>query len=287
MTHQFGIRELRETFEKQGFVHPVPVIGSQLAQAYAERMQGSLAELAEEDRFADWTYYKPYLIFDWFYELATARALLDAVEQLLGPNILLWGGTIAMKEPRSRRFFSWHQDEKYWPLQPKGRAVVTWLALGEVNEQNGFVQFVPRSHKQGCIEHSMTYHPDNYLRRGQQVDAGFDLSTAEGVCLQPGEMSMHHGLTVHGSGGNQTDSPRLGIMMTYVPTEVQTPDSDESAILLRGKDTHGHFQQESFDPGFATAENRKLHREIMIRIKDRTLSAQGKQQAYGTSPQVP
>ena len=283
MTHKSAIRDLRTTFEREGFVYPVSVIGAQTAQVYAERMQRSLAELAGEQGFADWTYYKPYLIFDWFYELATTRALLDAVEVLLGPDILLWGGTIALKEPRSKRFFSWHQDEKYWPLEPKGRAVVTWLALGEVSEQNGFVQFVPRSHKQGCIEHSMTYHPDNYLRRGQQVDTGFDLSTAEGVCLQPGEMSMHHGLTVHGSGGNHTDFPRLGIMMTYVPPDVQTPGSDESAILVRGKDTHHHFQHESFNPGLATAENRKMHREIMIRIAERTLSTSEKQQAYGTS----
>ena len=67
-------------------------------------MQSSLAELAGEQRFADWTYYKPYLIFDWFYELATTRALLDAVEALLGPDILLWGGTIALKEPRQKDF---------------------------------------------------------------------------------------------------------------------------------------------------------------------------------------
>ena len=134
MTHKSVIRDLRLTFEREAFVYPVPVIGSQTAQEYAERIQSSLAELAGEQGFADWTYYKPYLIFEWFYELATSRALLDAVEVLLGPDILLWGRTIALKEPRSKRFFSWHQDEKYWPLEPNGGSVVTWLALGGVSE---------------------------------------------------------------------------------------------------------------------------------------------------------
>lgn len=270
-------------FHEQGCAHPIRVMPEDVGLEFGRRLQRDLAALSGETGFDDWTYYKPYLIFDWYFDLACDDTLLDAVEQLVGPNILLWGGSIVVKEPRTKGYFSWHQDEEYWNLEPKGKAVVAWLALGEVNAGNGCMRYIPGSHREGSFLHELTYHPDNYLRRGQRLINDPDLDEAVDIELHPGEMSLHHGLVVHGSGANESDQPRLGITMTFIPADVKAIGADESAVLVRGEDAHHYFRTEQRPRGLAMPEDREIHRAAMEEITARTISRAGKQQAFSES----
>ncbi|REJ66803.1 MAG: phytanoyl-CoA dioxygenase family protein [Planctomycetota bacterium] len=274
------VADIADRFQQDGCVHPIEVLSEAEAGTYAKRMQHDLADLASEDNFADWNYYKPYLIFEWFYELATSRRLLDTVEQVVGPDVVLWGGSISNKPPHSSGFFSWHQDEKYWHLEPQGRAVVAWLALSTVDEQNGCLKYLPGTHRKGEVAHEMTYHPDNYLRRGQQIVDATQLDEAVSIVLRPGEMSLHHGLVIHGSGPNESSRPRLGVNITYLPPEVRAPGARESAILVRGEDRFGNYAAETPARGSASSEARLEHQRAMAGITRRTLSTAGKRAAY-------
>ena len=200
---------------------------------------------------------KPYLILRSAYEIATNPLLLDAVESVLGPNILLWDSSYVIKEPSSEGFISWHQDLTYWGLQMDSDddLVTAWVALTPATVENGCMQFVLDSHRQGRFEHQDTYDENNILHRGQSIQNNFDPDLIEQIELQPGQASLHHGWAVHSSNQNTSNQRRVGLTFNYVKTSVrQTVGQEESATLVRGKDEYGHFLPEpKCESDFASA----------------------------------
>jgi len=87
-----------------------------------------------------------------FYNLCRTPAILDYVEDLLGPNFFQWGGQFFLKEPNDGSVVPWHQDAQYWPLNPSN-AVTVWLAVFDTDEENGAMKVVSGSHKMGRFVH--------------------------------------------------------------------------------------------------------------------------------------
>ena len=109
---------------------------------------------------------KPYLLMKSAIDIAQNPVLLDAVESLLGPDILLWDSAYVIKEPKNKKYVSWHQDLTYWGLD--GEELVTaWVALSEVKTENGCMKMFPGSHRKGKYEHHSTFDEENILHRGQ------------------------------------------------------------------------------------------------------------------------
>ncbi len=190
---------------------------------------------------------KPYLILRSAYEIATNPLLLDAVESVLGPDILLWDSSYVIKEPASEGFISWHQDLTYWGLQMDSDddLVTAWVALTPATVENGCMQFVIDSHRQGQFKHHDTYDEKNILHRGQSIQDDFDQSQVEQIELRAGQASLHHGWAVHSSNQNLSSQRRVGLTFNYVRTSVrQTVGQEESATLVRGRDDYGHFLPE-------------------------------------------
>jgi non-haem Fe2+, alpha-ketoglutarate-dependent halogenase len=184
---------------------------------------------------------KPHLLFTWLDALVRNEAVLDAVEDVIGPDILCWGGSFFTKEARTQDYVSWHQDLTYWGLEPAD-IVTAWIALSPSTPESGCMRVVPGSHRQDVIPHTETFAAQNLLSRGQEIQVEVDEATAVDLVLQPGEMSLHHVKLIHGSNPNRSDDRRIGYAIRYIPTSVrQTAGAEDSAMLVRGVDRYRHF----------------------------------------------
>jgi ectoine hydroxylase-related dioxygenase (phytanoyl-CoA dioxygenase family) len=227
-----------ERFARDGFLFPVRILSEAAA---AEARARTLAAL--EAGHGELLDYKANLAFRWIDAIAHAPALLEAVAGLLGPDLLLWSCSFAIKPPRSAGRFTWHQDATYWGLDPPV-GLTAWLALGPVDRANGAMQFVPGAHRGGQLRHVNTFAADVMLPRGQEIVDLPDGDRAVDLALASGEASFHHVFTPHASGPNGTDTHRIGCAMVFIPTHVRQARGRESAMLVRGEDRFGHFETE-------------------------------------------
>src|SRR5262245_42837874 len=187
--------------------------------------------------------HKSHLLFPWINDLMRHPRVLDAIEDVLGPNLLVWSTSFFIKEPHDPGFVSWHQDATYWGLSEP--AVCTaWIALSPANTVSGCMKFVPGTHKKQ-VDHADTFHKDNLLTRGQEIAVDVDEAKAIYAPLEPGQASLHHVLLFHGSAPNRSDDRRIGLAIRYVPTHVrQAVGAKDSATLVRGVDTYNNFDTE-------------------------------------------
>jgi non-heme Fe2+,alpha-ketoglutarate-dependent halogenase len=187
---------------------------------------------------------KPYLLFPWAAELVRHTRILDCVQDLIGPDIMVFHTTVWLKEPHSESFVPWHQDATYFGLTPFEH-VTAWVALTDSTPENGCVQIIPRSHATGQRPHFDQPDPRAMLSRGQTLADTIEEDRAIDLVLRAGEVSFHHTLSFHRSGINHTETRRLGIGVSYIPTRVRHVGATRlSASLVRGIDRYGHFDHE-------------------------------------------
>ena len=251
-----------EQYERDGYFYPVPVLSADEARASRERLERAERDLGGPLRGVYRV--KPHLLFTWLADLVRHPLILDAVEDVLGPDILCWNTSFFTKEAQSPGFVSWHQDATYWGLSEPD-VLTAWVAFTESTPANGNMRVVPGSHRTP-VAHVDTFHPDNLLSRGQELAVEVDEALARDIVLRPGEMSLHHVLIVHGSGANPSADRRIGFAIRYIPTRIrQVAGPRDSATLVRGADAFGHFELEprpeaDLDPAMVA-----LHREISER----------------------
>ncbi len=223
-------------YRKDGFVYPIPVIDFKNAtqcRVKLEEVEKKIGKLHYKS--------KVHTILAWVYELATHHNILDLVEKILGPNILLHNATFIIKEANTPSHVSWHQDLTYWGFSHDDQVSV-WLALSPANELSGAMQMIPESHTSGMIEHITTKDKNNVLLQGQKV-IGVNEKNATLCPLLPGEASFHHGWTLHRSKPNRSSDRRIGLNFQYLATHVkQTKHNNDSAICVRGFDQYNNFK---------------------------------------------
>jgi ectoine hydroxylase-related dioxygenase (phytanoyl-CoA dioxygenase family) len=159
-----------------------------------------------------------HLFFDWAYQLVSHEAVVNAVEAVLGNDILVDGSLVLWKQPQHSGYVSWHQDSVYsvWHLTPCTSA---WIALTPSTSVNGCMRVIPGSHKHGSLDHGNIRDEANMVRRGEVVKMSIDEGQAVDVVLQPGEMSLHHSTTIHGSNPNSSPEPRIGFIVRFVTSQ--------------------------------------------------------------------
>ena len=232
-----AVRQYQDT----GFLSPIrvmPTADAATIRTKLESFEAGAGPLAGKLR------QKSPLLFTWLNDLIRHERILDAVEDVIGPDILCWGSSFFIKEPRNPSFVSWHQDSTYWGLDPAD-IVTAWVALSDSTTENGAMRVVPRSHTMAQIPHHDTFRPDNLLSRGQEIMVDVDDALAETLVLQAGEMSLHHVRLIHGSEPNPSDTRRIGFAIRYLPSYVrQIAGSHDWATLVRGTDRYGNFELE-------------------------------------------
>ncbi len=251
-----------EQFQRDGFVFPVRVMSE--AAAVECRRQLEDFERSTGGPLRGELRHKSHLLFTWIADLVRHERILDAVQDLFGANLLCWTTNFFIKEARDPAFVSWHQDSTYWGLD-RPDVVTAWVALTPADEGNGAMGFIPGSHKLDQIPHRDTFHRNNLLTRGQEVMVEVDESKQVRVCLQPGEMSLHHVRLVHGSPPNPSNARRIGLAIRYIPTSVRQIAGEDSATLVRGTDEHHHFEHEPRPAGDLQPEFVALHKHIAKR----------------------
>lgn len=228
-------------FRKDGYLFPIRVMSAEDAAGYRFALEGY--ERQTGGPIAGNLRHKTHLLFTWASEIAHNPAVLDAVESILGPDILLWGSSFFIKEPQTTAYVSWHQDGTYWGLD--GPDVVTaWIALADAPVESGAMRFWPGSHLKSQIPHNDTFAEDNLLSRGQEIAVEVPDDEGVDVPLKAGEMSLHHVLLVHGSKPNRSNDRRIGFALRYIPTSLAQTKTKDHATLVRGRDAYGHFTQE-------------------------------------------
>ena len=229
-------------YEEQGYLFPLPALTTEEVGRYRGEMEDLLAHHGEAGR--DVLRHKGHVALAWLAELVCHPAIIEPVSDILGPDILCWTTNFFIKEPRSPGFVSWHQDATYWGLS-SDEVLTAWVALSDSRPESGCMGFVPGSHRMRQIPHHDTFDPDNLLTRGQEIEVDVDPGSVVDVVLRAGEMSLHHVLMVHGSGPNASDEPRIGVAIRYMPTRIrQLLPHRDTATLVNGKDTLGHFELE-------------------------------------------
>lgn len=236
-----------ESYHTNGYLAPIRAFPAEEAARYRRALDGFEAE--HPDRTA-MLRNKTHLALAWADELIRHPGILDAVESVIGPNILCWGSSFFIKNAHDPSYVSWHQDSTYWGLEPPD-IVTAWVALSDSVEENGAMRVVPGTHQMEQVSHRDTFAKDNLLSRGQEIAVEVDPARAAALELQPGEMSLHHVRLIHGSEPNPSGRRRIGFAIRYLPTHVrQVVGKTDSATLVRGVDQHGNFlpeQRPAFD----------------------------------------
>jgi non-haem Fe2+, alpha-ketoglutarate-dependent halogenase len=234
-------------YREDGFVFPLRAYAPEVAARYraeVERTCGATAPPAAALTGSVSYRVKPYLLFTWAARMVRDAAILDAVEDLIGPDILVFHTTMWWKTPGSPNRVPWHQDGTYFGLAPFEH-VTAWVALTASNERTGCVRILPGSHTAGQLPHADHRDATLMLSRGQTVAGEVDGARAVPVVLAPGEFSLHHTMAIHSSDPNTGDEDRIGIGISYIPTRVRHVGPTRlSATLVRGEDRYGHFDLE-------------------------------------------
>ena len=230
-----------QNYRRDGYHFPVPVLTATEVAHYRGCLEEHEAKTGAP--LQGNLRHKAHLLFTWVDELVHHRKIVDAAEDVLGPNLLCWTTNFFIKEANSPGFVSWHQDAFYWGLS-KDDVMTAWVALSPANLESGCMKFVPGSQTQDHLQHVDTFHKDNLLSRGQEIAVKVDGQKTVDCILKPGEMSLHHVKLVHGSEPNKSNDRRIGLAIRYIPTDLKQLKVRDSATLVRGVDRHGNFDLE-------------------------------------------
>ena len=234
-----------EQYARDGYFFPVDCLAPDEVAHYRDCLEAFEREQGDTfGRLPNLVRAKSHLLFTWMDALVRHPKVLDAVESLIGPDILIYHLTSWLKEPHDGAHVSWHQDGTYFGLD-RSEQVTAWIALTDSTPEMGCIKLLPGSHAIGQQPHRDTITPGNLLSRGQTIDQKLNYDKYVTMPLRAGQISLHHTHLVHRSDPNRTDRRRIGIGVSYIPTRCRLiNDVRVTASLVRGQDTFHHFDPE-------------------------------------------
>ena len=225
-------------FDEQGFLSPIRAFSAERARGYRARLEALEARFPGDMKKLKT---KSHLLCPWVLEMAEDPYVLDIFEDLIGPDIRCWSMAWRVKKADGRTLAGWHQDSAYGSPVP---VVLGALALSECGTTQGCLRGIPGSHKWGVLRHEESDDQSSILARGQYIVDEFEDSGAVDFALHPGEMVLFHNSLVHGSAVNHGPDRRILLLIEMVPTWAAMDKFRESAMLVRGTDTFGNFDDE-------------------------------------------
>ncbi|HSU06271.1 MAG TPA: phytanoyl-CoA dioxygenase family protein [Acetobacteraceae bacterium] len=225
-----------EAFDRDGFVAPVRAITEARAAYYRQRLEAFEATYPDQRIKLD---QKAHMLCPWVDEMIREPGILDATEDLIGPDILCWGTSLRAKQADGRTFAGWHQDTAYADVKPI--VVIVALALSPARTENGCIRGIPGSHRGPLLPHREAFATDSLLSREQFIDATIDEAKAVDFPLDPGEVALFNNAIIHSSKPNFGSNRRILFLLEMVPTRAYQHSPRESAVLVRGQDSHGNF----------------------------------------------
>ena len=227
-------------YQKDGVVAPITVMPVSVASELRRRLES--AESSFPQIIGPEKRNNAHYVLACLDEIVHREEILDAVECLIGPDIVLTNTVLFIKEPNSLHHVTYHQDATYMGLEPQD-SLTAWIALTESTRENGCVRMIQGSHLLDIQQHIDTFGEDNILTRGQQIE-NINEERVLDIELEPGQMSLHHCRTVHGSRPNKTSNRRIGIaLQAFVHPSTHQVYGEDYALLVRGRDDYGNFSK--------------------------------------------
>ncbi len=242
-----GHATLKTQFERDGYVPRIPVLSADEAgvvRAAFDVLEAGVGRDRAQIGLLDCHYQEAFV-----HRLATHPAILDAVAALIGDDLMLLASHFFCKYPAANQpeppFVAWHQDVTYWGLEPPF-AVTAWYAVDDSDAENGCMRVIPGSHL-ALRRHGAATEPGNLLSVNQEASLSpEEVAGAVDLPLSAGEISLHHGLLIHGSNPNRSDRRRCGLTLRFIPPSVRQSELNShqrrwNPLLVRGSDVYGHY----------------------------------------------
>src|SRR5687767_6724511 len=220
-------------YEEVGFLQSIPILSPAEVADFRAAIEETCRALGGRVTRLD----GPHLFFQWAWHLSTHPRVLDCMEQLIGPNILLKSTRLFYKFGNSSSFVGWHQDGITEGLKDAYVPAI-WLGLTPATAENGCLRVVPGSHRLGLIAHADRPNPDNLTTQGATAQVAIE--TPQDVVMRAGEMSLHHPLVLHASNPNQSAESRIGFSATY--SAAALPGSLTPVVWVRGDGPRDCFE---------------------------------------------
>ena len=265
-------------YNEKGYLAPIDVLTKNEADEVREEIEFIEKKWPNELEGLGRNYV--HLISPIFDKVAHNSKILDAVESIIGKNILVAGTTLFIKDPDKKGFVSFHQDAKYIGFEPYNW-VTAWLAITDSNEENGCMRMWPGTHKDDLKIHEEKFNDDqgNLLTRGQTIE-NVPIKKTEPVILKAGQMSLHHPRIAHGSGINKSNKRRVGfVIQSYIGTNVEQVIGKVYVQQARGEDLFNYHKHTKRPVNTMEKENidiRNKANEALSKIFYSGLSQKGK-----------
>jgi len=257
-----------DSYRYNGFLFPIPALSpDEVATGLdgLERLERDLGcPVADAD--VKWRSHA-HAHSPWVYDLASHPRILDVVEDVIGPDILVWTSTFFIKEPNSPTFAAWHQDGAYFGLEPREQ-VCAWVALTDATAEAGCMEQLSFRGAPRLLHHAALGLAHSINRAGQTIVDEIDDSHPVAMALPAGSFSLHHELAMHRSAPNRAAHRRIGVGINYIPTHIRVDGPVRlQAMLVRGQDSFGHF--DLIDPPAAERDAAALaaHQEVTDRYR--------------------
>ena len=230
-------------YKEDGYIAPIDVLTKDEAEEVKKEIEYIEKKWPNEIEGLGRNYV--HLISPVLDKVSHNSKILDAVESIIGKDILVCGTTLFIKNPDKKGFVSFHQDAKYIGLEPHNW-VTGWLAVTDANEENGCMRMLKGSHKKDLKFHDQKFDENNLLTRGQTIE-NVPINETTPVILKAGQLSLHHPTIIHGSGLNKSKERRIGFaIQSYIGTNVDQVLGKIYVQQARGNDTfkfHQHVKR--------------------------------------------
>ncbi len=265
--HQSTLTQAQSArYWEDGFLFPLSVFSEQEASEIRAEFEGIERDWREANLPLPLNTYKrvnAHLVMPIAARIALDARVLDVVQGVLGPDIMVWSAEFFVKEPHTKHTVGMHQDLTYWGMGETPDQVTAWIALSPATVESGCMDFVRESHKNPILPHNDTYSETNLLSRGQEIAVEVADEDKTHIELKPGQMSLHHGLTIHGSGPNRSDDRRIGLAIRYLnPNARQLVAERDYAMPARGRDAQGNFVHVEPPNGLFSNEALTLYEQV-------------------------
>ena len=228
-------------YARDGFVFPVDILPCAEAEALRADLEAGEAALVDDPQKLALLRGYPACLLPSFDALVRHPNMIAAAQAVLGPDVLVWGSGLFIKEANTPHYVSWHQDLTYWGLDQEDEVTV-WVALSPATVESGCMRFIPGTHRERIVPHTDTFSGENLLTRGQELAVQVNEADAVAAELQTGQASVHHGHLFHASGPNKTGDRRIGAAIRYISPRMKARSGPETEVtLVAGQDRYGHF----------------------------------------------
>lgn len=233
--------EIAAAYARDGYFFPLQAMSAAAAQRYRTELERLQKQYGGDEFKAIWFGHADFVL-PFVDEITRLPSILEPVQAVLGPDLLVWGTNFFIKEAQSTEYVSWHQDLTYWGLDDAAE-VTAWVALSPATPESGCMRFIPGTHNREIVAHQDTFDSSNLLTRGQEIAVQVDEDQAVDIVLEPGQMSLHHGRIFHGSRPNRSDDRRIGLAIRYISPAMRNLSGEKGyAHLVAGEDRYGHFE---------------------------------------------